>query len=83
MPLLGFRVFPTHTRLTAPRLRRYRRRRYRRRRRALDRAWRRWGDSERLRALSESLTPWVFTASTFEVRRRHARRLAAEGAGGA
>ncbi|MBM4292645.1 MAG: RNA-dependent DNA polymerase [Deltaproteobacteria bacterium] len=78
VPLLGFRVFPTHTRLTAPRLRRYRRRR-----RALDRAWRRWGDSERLRALSESLTAWVSTASTFEMRRRHARRLAGEGAGGA
>ena len=70
VPLLGFRVFPTHTRLTAPRLRRYRRRR-----RALDREWRRWGESERLRARSEALGAWVASAHTFKMRQRHALRV--------
>lgn len=71
VPLLGFRVSPTHLRFDASRLRRYRRRR-----RTLDRQWLRGQEHDALRARSEALSAWASVGDTFTLRQRHAGRLA-------
>ena len=70
VPLLGFRVFPTHVRFDARRLRRYRRKR-----KTLDQLWLRGHESDELRARSEALSAWASVADTFTLRQNHVRRL--------
>jgi RNA-directed DNA polymerase len=70
VPLLGFRIFPTHVRFDPSRLRRYRHRR-----RVLDQRWRAGEESDRLRAQSEALGAWASVADTFNMRRAHTQRL--------
>ena len=73
IPLLGFRVFPSHIRFDRSRLKRYRLKR-----RQLDQLWRKGLDEEELRPRSEALSAWAQVANTYQMRRRHAYRLADE-----
>jgi len=73
VPLLGFRVFPSHIRFDRSRLKRYRFKR-----RQLDQLWRKGVNEEDLRPRSEALSSWAQVANTYHMRRRHAYRLADE-----
>ena len=68
--LLGFRVFPSHIRFDASRMRRYRKRRYQ-----LDQKWKDYGEHDSLRAQSEALSAWAMVANSFTMRQHHSVRL--------
>ena len=70
VPLLGFRVFPTHIRFDRSRMKRYRQKRA-----FLDQKWKVYGEHDQLRARSEALSAWASVANTFTMRQRHSQRL--------